>query len=50
MCTLAVYGCAALVLISQCSHRVDKVTPIEKTMEALVELKKYVALPVYQLR
>lgn len=26
------------------SHRVDKVTPIEKTMEALVDLKKYILL------
>jgi hypothetical protein len=29
-----------------CSHRVDTVTPIEKTMEALVELKQYVYGPV----
>jgi hypothetical protein len=25
------------------SHRVDKKTPIEKTIEAMVELKKYAA-------
>jgi aryl-alcohol dehydrogenase-like predicted oxidoreductase len=26
-----------------CSHRVDGITPIEKTMEALKELKQFVA-------
>jgi aryl-alcohol dehydrogenase-like predicted oxidoreductase len=31
-------------------HRVDGVTPIEKTVEAMVELKKYVFIPsIYQL-